>query len=168
MSPGHIQYIPDTDTHRIGQKQFSDLLHRSRFFHGEARTNHDRQQSQDHEKQHSHHDVLGNRRSRIFGPNVQRIQNRKNKRTEVLVHKMSDWTYVFFHRFREPRGASSSYLRFKCFPHTRRNYCGDQRAQSQTYADQGNVQINKYNIHAERHQSVAKEEAESPYHPGSC
>ena len=42
--------------------------------------------------------------SGIFRLDVQRVQNRKNKRTEIVVHKMSDWTEVFFHRFVSPAG----------------------------------------------------------------
>jgi len=101
-----------------------------------------------------------NRQLGILWFQVQNLQDAQGPRTEILVCQIGDGTKMFFHRLSRPGGASSSWYVFHDFPHTCRHDGGDKRAQSQTYADQGNVQIVEYNIHAESHQSVTEEQCQ--------
>ncbi len=164
MLNAFVQNVADAETHVIGEQQLGDLLRRARFFHGQPRSHQQSQQRPDDHYHQRHHHMFGNRHLRVVRLDVQRGKQRESDATKIVVHKMSDPVYAFFHRFPGRPGLyrirPALLGRTPDFVHTRHDGRGSQSAQAYYHAQKGNFQNLKNSIHSQCEQPVAESRGE--------
>src|ERR1700757_4726679 len=92
-----FEKVLNAEAEGIGEQDLRDLLQTAGLFDGKPRTQQESEYSPENQDDDSHHDVFGDGQFRIFGLDVQGIQQDQSDRPKQMIYEARQPSYLFSH-----------------------------------------------------------------------